>query len=210
MREQIIESINTRGYWVSELNNSYNDFMEIISYIGEPLLENDIIIDNTKSTRLFSPKGMDFHTDHILANYIAWYCIKQSNSGGESLLIDSKSILNNLEIIDIKNLLRIKIRCPNVIKNGNSYYNLLTHNDTGEYMIYYAPWLIEELESPELLKSYNNFLKILHAPKLVTKILLSPGQFLIINNNRVMHGRGELPVNTNRHLKRIWISHKHE
>jgi alpha-ketoglutarate-dependent taurine dioxygenase len=39
-----------------------------------------------------------------------------------------------------------------------------------------------------------------------TKILLSEGDILIINNNRMLHGRNSFPKNSNRWLTRYWIS----
>ena len=40
------------------------------------------------------------------------------------------------------------------------------------------------------------------------RFLLQRGQWLIIDNQRFLHGRSRFTANTNRHLLRLWLSEK--
>jgi hypothetical protein len=43
-----------------------------------------------------SVRGLDYHTDHHKAKYIIWYCYKQTDLGGDSILLDAQKIFDQL------------------------------------------------------------------------------------------------------------------
>ncbi len=198
----ILNKVNENGFCHIKYPES-SDYKDIIDSIGEIILKTEIK-ENHNSTRLLSSnKSMSFHTDHIKAKYIAWFCNSQSAFGGESLLMDSKNILKKLSSKTISLLKEVNINTHKVFCDDKISLPLLsTYKD--QTIIYYAKWLTNPLFSIRHEKALSSFeLKFIHTK--IEKILLSEGDLLIIDNHRMLHGRNEFPIKSNRWLTRFWI-----
>jgi len=176
---------------------------EIISALGDVLLQTEIK-ENPKSTRLLSSnQGMSFHTDHNAAKLIAWFCNSQSSSGGESLLIDTRDILNKFSEYSLPHLQDISIKTHQVFYGDKLSFPLLSvKGDTS--VVYYAQWLVNHpvcIKNQKALEKFEE--EIISAQPY--KILLSEGDLLIIDNHRMLHGREPFPAHSNRWLTRYWL-----
>lgn len=144
------------------------------------------------------------HTDHINAGYIAWQCNSQAAIGGASVLLDMRPILGRAsnEMLDSLQNIRVKSHC--LFYDDLPSYPLY---NSGTDIVYYAPFLCKE---PQLSKDKQVLTwfeaEIESAQK--TEIKLSEGDWLIINNHRMLHGREEFLQNSNRLLTRFWLSGK--
>lgn len=145
---------------------------------------------------------MPFHTDHPDANIIAWYCVAQSAYGGASVLVDTQEIISALDESQLRALNKVKVKVPAMEKKGISEIRSL-FSAAG---VYYANWLLVDAKDSQQIKVLNQFMDLVaNAPKI--NIQLQPGQALIVNNNRMLHGREAFQnTSTERHLIRYWVS----
>lgn len=175
----------------------------IVSECGQILFQT-MIKENRKSTRLLSGNGdVDFHTDHIKAKYILWQCQSQSANGGESLLIDTRDILSNLNSQHRNALSRVVVNCHQLFYGDQSYYPLLSD----ESRIFYAPFLCSVPGNTDELLALSAFQNRIRTANRI-EIKLSEGDWLLIDNHRMLHGRNAFPSGSNRILTRYWLTDK--
>ncbi len=184
------------------------DLTGIVSALGT-IIQKTEIRENTQSTRLLvSNQGMTYHTDHHAARYIAWFCHSQSAVGGHSLLIDAHEILKTYSE-GVQSLLQeIQVKTHQVFLSDRLSIPLLSVDDyTLKHAIYYAQWLVNMPESLKHRNALNKFEQDLRSAQ-PTRLLLSEGDLLIIDNHRMLHGREGFPSKSNRWLTRYWISNQ--
>ena len=177
---------------------------EILSTLGQVIQKTEIR-ENPKSTRLLSSnQGMSFHTDHNAANFTAWFCNSQSAKGGQSLLVDTKKILQNFSESSLSLLLEISVKTHQVFYADNLSVPLLSINDSEQTSVYYAQWLVNNPACIKHQKALEMFEQEIKSAEPI-KILLSEGDLLIIDNHRMLHGREGFPSHSNRWLTRYWL-----
>jgi hypothetical protein len=179
---------------------------DILNQLGNILFQSEIR-EKKKSTRLLASNlEMPFHTDHHEAKYIAWFCRSQSFTGGDSLLIDTKPIIDSLSD-SVKGLLsEITVNSHRVFHSDKFSYPLiepLAHM----FHVYYAPWLTVRPGCLKHQKALLLFQTLIESAN-VERITLNEGDLLIIDNHRMLHGRSGFPSGSNRWLTRYWISDK--
>lgn len=177
---------------------------ETLNQLGNILFQSEIK-ENEKSTRLLASNlEMPFHTDHHDVKFIAWFCRSQSCIGGESLIIDTKPILDSLSD-SVKSLLgEITVNSHRVFHSDKFSYPLIEPRANTVH-IYYAPWLIVRpacIKHQKALFLFQNLIKSANKER----ITLSEGDLLIIDNHRMLHGRTGFPRGSNRWLTRYWLS----
>ncbi len=193
----IIPKLEANNYLLLK-NKSEAYFDDVVNYLGQSFRKTSIQISEAPKTKLETKHRMDFHTDPK-AKYIAWYCVKQSSVGGESLIIDFADVVKALDENSFHNLKKLK--------TIDSYQNVdvpFYDESNGEPNFYYSPWRISkddktkyEKELIELSNVINNIQPI--------KILLDPNDILLIKNKRVLHTRSEIGGDFNRLIIRHLI-----
>lgn len=154
-----------------------------------------------KNAKLHSCQAMSLHSDHPDANFVSWYCVSQSDIGGESLLLDFQDIAAHLSEKQLDELRQVEVKFPTIQNKGFSVINLLSNAG-----LYYSGWLIDpvfrDATKPSVLNVFEHLLEVL--PKI--SIRLEIGQSLIINNKRILHGRSAFQEEgSRRSLIRHWI-----
>ena len=146
---------------------------------------------------------MSFHTDHNAANYIAWFCNSQSATGGRSLLLDTKNVLQHFSESSLELLQEITVNTHQVFYTDKLSLPLLSINDNNT-IIYYAQWLVNIPACTKHQKALSKFEEEVKGAEPI-KLLLSEGDLLIIDNHRMLHGREAFPQHSDRWLTRYWI-----
>jgi hypothetical protein len=177
----------------------------IISSLGS-IVQTTEIRENPKSTRLLSSnQGMNYHTDHHVVKYIAWFCHSQSAIGGKSLLIVSKEILNGFTASSLSLLQEVSVNTHQIFLGDKISMPLLSMEESATTSsIYYAQWLVNNPASAKHQNALSKFEEGIKAAQ-PSKLLLSEGEVLIIDNQRMLHGREGFPSRSNRWLTRYWI-----
>ncbi len=175
--------------WVSEI-------------LGKPLFTT-LIKENPQSTRLLvSNQDVDLHTDHIKAKFIAWQCNSQAAIGGESILMDGLGALENASDDLLNSLQNISIKSHRLFFDDKPHYPLFSHTNK---VLYYASFLCETPIGSKEKQAYAWFQEQIKSTSKI-EIKLSEGDWLIIDNHRMLHGRKGFEKKSNRLLTRYWLS----
>lgn len=204
IQPNLISGLLEQGYAHVKYPYSSN-LQELLSDLGTVLYQTEIR-ENPRSTRLLaSNQHMDYHTDHYAARYIAWLCHSQSAIGGESMLIDTFSILAALSN-DVNSLLtEIMVNTHQVFYDDSISLPLLKLDKFKQPIsVYYAPWLVNKPLCTRHQKALEKFTDAIKTAQPFI-IKLSEGDVLIIDNHRMLHGRGGFPQGSDRWLTRYWL-----
>jgi alpha-ketoglutarate-dependent taurine dioxygenase len=182
-------------------NKTTKDVQLLCHSLGKILLETDVKIDLTTKALVTSDKELDMHTDHSKAKYIIWHCLKQTNIGGHSLLMDTKKVLQKLSKTEKQELEKIQLFEHKIFKGDLESYPMLSKIN-GKTKMYYSFWFINPKNKDS--KVFLKFKCIVDEMK-KTEIRLNKNDVLIIDNDRMFHGRTKILGDKNRHLKRFWI-----
>lgn len=201
--QNIKKSLVNDGYFMCNYgkNFKYND---ILNLMGEIILVSDIKFNPESKRYIHGINKLPLHTDSPEANIIAWQCISQDKMSGDSIIFDSRKIINQLNKREIQNLSSTFLPYPSINGGGEKYHPVIT-KDENQYKLYYTPWYDGDKKTKEL----NTLKKLIRQhSSLSRRIMLKPNQMLIIDNQRMLHGRDALSKATSRHLKRFWLTRK--
>lgn len=199
---KLIEHLKEFG-WVHLSNQTEEQLNELLEYLGNVIFTTDVVVKPESKAMITSARGLDFHTDHHKANYIVWYCYKQTDLGGDSILIDAEKIFQQLSYEHQEQLKTINLFEHKIFPDDKESYPFVATDTTGEYRFYYSFWLVkhQDKQNPAMLE-FQRLIKLIQP----FKINLKEGDILIVNNHRVFHGRTAIEGSKDRFLKRFWIS----
>lgn len=185
-----------------EIFSSYERLMEFLEGEGTTLAQARIEVQRNQPAMLCSADAMSLHTDHPAADLVAWYCVRQCDEGGESQLLDFEPIRAQLTPAQLQQLERIVVRAPPVRSQDKPGMEPML-SPSG---IYYAQWLVNPRSlSPTEADALTALQKLIAAASPI-QIRLQPGQALIINNKRMLHGRSRIhQQHSRRLLLRHWV-----
>jgi hypothetical protein len=206
--ERILEDLDFQGWSQFSIRNY--DIPELISHLGYTIMENDVRIVRTSPALVTSAEGLPPHTDHHLSHYILWHCITQDSKGGQSIMVDGLSIFRSMSSEIRGHLRSIHLKEHAIFKGDLGYHPLIYETEIGDriyYSVLFEPtgfWLTNERLSNEQKLAFDTFNK---AVKEATPecIKLNPGECLVVDNGRMLHGRTAIRDDSNRLLKRYWI-----
>jgi alpha-ketoglutarate-dependent taurine dioxygenase len=178
------------------------DAISLIQELGTVIQTTDVIVDPDRRNLVTSAEALDFHTDHHKARYIAWYCHRQTDVGGESKLIDARHSYEQLSKEHRERLQDIRLFEHPLFEDDPACTPLVTVVG-GEPHFYYSFWLVKEEDKrdPALLAFRKG---LSNNPSF--RLKLAAGDLLVIDNHRIFHGRTAIKGNKDRFLKRFWIS----
>lgn len=175
----------------------------VIETLGYIIMENDVSIDVESRSLVRSSKALPPHTDHHLVEYILWHCHEEDSIGGESILVDGVEVFNRQSQAD-KDILKSIQLMEHCVFEGDLTQHPMVFEDRDNLSLYYSFWMAEGLSELQR-NAFDSFTKSVMEtePK---KFKLPQNWCLVINNRRIFHGRTALSENSNRLLKRYWIS----
>jgi hypothetical protein len=150
-----------------------------------------------------SARSVPPHTDDPGVRLILWYCRQDDGSdAGANQLVDTRSVIRALPADVVEQLGEIELSCPEQGRPGVPGMTR-THPlyQPGRRHIFYAPWLCMEPQSQALLAFKAEVLEPAHR----RRVLLRPGDAVLVDNRRMLHMRDELPEASLRWLSRYWI-----
>lgn len=199
---KLIETLKEFG-WVHLSNQTEEELNELLEYLGNVIFTTDVAVKPESKAMITSARALDFHTDHHKANFIVWYCYKQTDLGGDSILIDAEKIFQQLSYEHQEQLKTINLFEHKIFPDDKESYPFVATDTTGEYRFYYSFWLVknEDKQNPAMLE-FQRLIKLTQP----FKINLKEGDILIVNNHRVFHGRTAIEGSKDRFLKRFWVS----
>lgn len=178
---------------------------DLLSSLGKVIFTTDVVIKPESKGMVTSSRGLDFHTDHHKAKYIVWYCHKQTDMGGDSILIDAENIYQALSEKVRQQLKTIELFEHKIFPDDKESYPLVSEDENGNRKFYYSFWLVknEDKNNPTMLE----FQKAIKETKPI-RMNLKKGDILVVDNHRVFHGRTPIEGSKDRFLKRYWLEAK--
>lgn len=200
---------------------SSNDFEleKVFSSLGKVIRKTKVSPAVESRSLVKSTHQLPLHTDHYLAKFIVWECIRQDQYSGFSVLIDGielyesmpKKTRDTLDSIQIK-LGAKHLRYSQLLIKENSDLDAdineshpMINKFGSETRIFYQNWMIGQLVNNKQKSAFQKYVDAVRNSKPV-RIKLNPGECLAVDNGRILHGRDELSENSNRLLIRYWIS----
>jgi hypothetical protein len=162
--------------------------------------------NNVTRPSLYQASEMSFHTDPGGIDLLAFYCAAQDETEGANLLIDLGDLDRHFDADEIDALGLIPVSYPVLSADGiDELHHLpLVSRRRGGLHIHYLPWGIVRPNEPALARMLDAFEEYV-ASRPVRPVRLQPGECLIIDNWRVLHGRGPLPPDSPRKLLRVHV-----
>lgn len=200
--ELVADGLMTDGIALGSFG-SLDAFVRACGSMGEILAVDDVWQMANGANE--SPEPVPFHSDGAAADVVAWFCIRQDEQAGDSLLADCVPLLKGIAPEHRAQLRSIDIPYYDQMRPEKpaGYCALLSGNDETDWRINYVPWQVPELSEgqKEAVAAFANML----SKDSPTSLRLSQGQALFIDNWRILHARGPLTPGSRRHLKRIWL-----
>lgn len=198
---KILNDLTNQGFALIDLSEP-ESFEEIINNLGIIIERTDVKVDKSSRSLVSSEKALDLHTDHHRADFIAWFCIEQAETGGESILLDGLEVYNQLDEVEKTSLGKIQLMEHMVFRDDREKHPLI-EIVKGQPKMYYSFWLVKKPTTRNQKNALEKFQRLL-AESEPFKVKLKPNQALIIDNRRILHGRNAI-ISGTRFLKRVWI-----
>jgi len=196
------EELKEKGF-IHLTNQSETELENILNELGEVIHTTDVVVKPESRGMVTTSLGLDFHTDHHRAKYILWYCHKQTDLGGDSILIDADKIFVQLTNEEQDKLKQIKLFEHKIFPGDSDNNPFVEIDDKGDRIFYYSFWLVKDEDklNPAFLK-FQNLIKQTDS----IKINLKERDILIVDNHRIFHGRTAIEGSKDRFLKRYWLT----
>ena len=219
----IREGLSEKGYFHARGVHLFEWFEAICASLGDIRLRTDIQRNpekdaEQKRTRTSGParpgvytdEELVFHTDNPNWNLLGWYCVRQDEKVGESLLLDLGDAAASFSREDLDELCAVRVYLPVRDAAWNERMELvpLFTRDAGSYDVYWVPWLIAdgfEETHAAVLGRFREWRQRREERELIS-LRLEPGEVLFVHNNRMLHSRRTLSPGSQRHLVRFAVA----
>lgn len=195
------ESATQARAWTILRPQTREGLLAELAQLGPVIQTTEITPRANAKAALATDQEMQLHTDHPRARWISWECVRQSSEGGYSLLKDTKPALDSLKESERQDLRALSIRTHVVFPDDTGAYPVLRKDGIGADWVYFTPWMTDGQSSP----AFRKFLQALEASPTLS-VRLYPGESLLIDNGRMLHGRSALGGDKDRLLIRRWIA----
>lgn len=177
----------------------------LLSPFGRVLHVEEVVVRPDSRALVTSRRALPPHTDHHRAAYIAWHCIRQTDQGGDSVLVDARAVWARLTDTHRAALTRVMLFEHSIFPGDDSTHPMVTLNLDGTPRFYYSYWLADRELTPEQKEAFDAFSEEVGAGPTV-QLRLEPGDLLAIDNRRMLHGRTAIEGRPTRWLRRYWLS----
>ncbi len=195
------EGATTTKGWTILRPQARESLLTELTQLGPVIQTTEITPRANAKAALATDKEMQLHTDHPRARWISWECVRQSSEGGYSLLKDTKPALDALTTAEREELRALSIRTHIVFSDDTGAYPVLRNDGDGSDWVYFTPWMTDGQRS----LAFQKFIQALEATPTLS-VRLYPGESLLIDNGRMLHGRSALGGDKDRLLIRRWIA----
>lgn len=203
--EEIGQRLRIDGFmWIAAALTDA-EFVALGHDLGEIVDDTPVRVVPGKRTYLARPDPIPLHTDHPKTDLIAWRCESQDARDGASLLVDGYRVVQKLQAQELEGLEILHL--PAMVRlGGDATPTPILTRAAGPPRLFYAPWL-EPIGRPlEVHGALVAFRRALAREQVNARaIRLEPGQVLIVDNHRMLHGRDGLLPDSTRRLRRLWV-----
>jgi gamma-butyrobetaine dioxygenase len=200
--------VSTLDVAKSGLTNQMQELGESVSYFGQPLVMDVKPQPNYQPVSSGGTAYFDLHTDLTFQEtppeLFGLLCVDSDKEGGDSLVADGYEVLNKMQD-DLNDLRNTDVTFPTPAHiAGKSVVRRIVSGDPSSPTIRFRSDLAlgAGAEASELIQRFSTVtratMQVMH---------LSPGDLLVVDNHRILHGRTEITANpSKRHLLRMYAS----
>jgi hypothetical protein len=208
MRAAVRADLDRLGYaHVSGLYQQH-EYRALAESLGRVVGVERIAIREGHPMYVFSPGPVPLHTDQPEVDVVAWWCEKQDDLDGASLLLDSRPFLERLpdELRRKLHDVRLLTRSLGDGSPQTMAWPVLQSAADGP-TLFYTPWLPLVSPSPEDERAFVDLGEAVAraAQNHTIAIRLVKGDALFIENRRMLHGRGAIAHESGRLFHRSWL-----
>jgi alpha-ketoglutarate-dependent taurine dioxygenase len=181
-------------------------FRALCEEFGEVFYEAEVKLGGDRPRNYQLPQAIGFHTDHVSAEYVAWYCYVPEPDGGAMQFLDLGRVYESLAAAHRQALGRVGVT-DNAAWGGGEPIALCAASPRGGNRIHYVSWLDmfpADADAAAALEAFEAGVKAA-ARSAVVECALRPGDVVVLDNHRVAHGRRAIAGESRRHLKRLWM-----
>lgn len=202
---EVRDAVVRDGYFRGPSAVTPEEFRAVAESFGEVFYEAEVRMGAERPRNYQLPAAIDFHTDHVSAEFAAWHCLERESDGGAMQFLDLAPVAAALSDDDLEALSRVRVP-DNAVWSQGGDIALCRREDRG-WSFHYVPWLDLTVPDDDARAALTRFRQGIAAAKSAALIELDlmPGEVVFIDNHRVMHGRAAIPPDSRRHLKRLWI-----
>lgn len=201
----LVRTLREQGFAHVAEKSDLAGYYRLAQSIGVSIAEERVALREGAHAYLAKPGPVPLHTDHPQVDVIGWYCAEQDEVDGASLLLDAAPLIQALPEDRRRVLASIELRCPPVAGGPPTEQWPVLKSTSRGIALFCSPWLKSvRPEDQDILDEFRRALSH-EAKRSIISIRLAPGESLLIDNQRLLHGRAALQLNSRRQLIRLWL-----
>jgi alpha-ketoglutarate-dependent taurine dioxygenase len=174
--------------------------------------------DENATNYLFSAGRVPLHWDgpfHVEPSYILFYCDASDGDGGETILVDTRALMRELDSTQRERWGKVKItyRTEKRAHYGGSFSSAIVreHPRLPQMVLRFCEVVDSELNPLEIEIEggydwlYEEIVAETYNPRYVYRHSWNSGDLLLVDNHTYLHGREPLGSNTIRSFRRVHI-----
>ena len=224
---EVLRNLKSAGFAHIKQPVSFETFESIATEMGTIELVSEIRIDDGHAQQLhqtrkvktrpspYQADALGFHSDNPRMDVLAWYCRGQDPNTGATWLIDTNDLPRYFGADELAGLCKLNlwysVRSRESDEEQLFQIPLLIIQSTGCY-VYYQPWLFLDSYDEgqtKLLQKFSEYLAYKQQTQTIS-VELAQRECLFIDNRRILHGRGAIAADSQRHLTRFFIRTFHD
>lgn len=197
-----LDALDRDGFVVLRDIGSPTEFERALAELGEVVLRTPVELRPNVGTYLCRSAAVPLHTDHPDVDVVAWWCERQDEQDGASILVDALAVIAGLDERTRTALGGVPVPCPTLarVAGGPCAAERTVVSASGG--VYFAAWL-SPTRSGMAAVWRELAQRVEDAPR--REVRLGPGEALFVDNRRMLHGRRALAEGSTRRLCRAWL-----
>lgn len=202
--DAVDDALRTQGYAVLPGGDAAA-LDALVGALGAVVGEEPIRLREGAHAYVAKPGRVPLHTDHPQVDLIAWRCVAQDPNDGASWLLDARPVLDALPAAVREALRATRLECPRLAGGPPTCAHPVLWGQRSS--LFCSPWLRAVGGDPASQRALDTLREHLSdaARDGIISVRLAPGDTLVVDNHRVLHGRGPIAPDSPRHLRRQWI-----
>lgn len=181
------------------------DIGTLTDALGERLFDTEIRLRTDAHGVVNLPEEIPFHCDYPKAEFVVWQCLNPGDRAAPLLLKDSFAALALMTGDCIHALSSIMMIYKCRIEKALLMSPLLYANECRLLNLTYNPWSLQRNLTDPQQAALNRFLTLLKGMASL-EAHFSKGDYLVIDNRRILHARSALDASSDRFLMRRMIA----
>lgn len=185
-------------------------FLDFARQLGTVWSELRVFVEPSSRRFVMSPRPVPFHTDSVRANLCAWHCVTPCRTPVTNLYLDARVAFAHLDADDQR--LAERLRCADLMDDlppaARPLVPVVEPRGAAPSRFF---WLPPQLQVPTDPRERAVAARLIERfrgddPAALVGVELGAGEVVIVDNHRMLHGRGALPPDSPRELHRLWIN----